>query len=60
MSWPVVECMLQLWRETGEVVPLEPGRNKRRARVMDEEEIQVSYLEILFGYVLMGYSFSLC
>ena len=41
MSQRVVERVLKLWRETGEVVNEGPGRAAKRCRVMDNEEIEV-------------------
>ena len=41
MSQRVVERVLKMWRETGEVVSEEPRRARKNIRVMDEEEMNV-------------------
>ena len=42
MSKHVVEHVLQMWHDTGEVVPLQSGLNKKRRRVMTPDEVEVS------------------
>jgi len=42
MSHRVVECILELWKATGEVIPQEPGRKGQRQKIMTPEEMEVS------------------
>jgi hypothetical protein len=48
MSKCAVERVLQLWRETGEVVPVEPDQKKKRKRIMTAQEMDVSTISCIW------------
>jgi hypothetical protein len=48
MSKHVVERVLQLWCETGEVVPVEPDQKKKRKRIMTSQEMDVSTISCIW------------
>jgi hypothetical protein len=44
ISHHVVERILKLWHDMGEVVPPEKGKSNKRRKIMTDVEIEVSLL----------------
>ena len=54
----VVERILKLWCDTGEVIPLDKGVKKRRRRIMTDGEIEASHVTILLSNLHYNHSCS--
>jgi hypothetical protein len=56
MSQHVVECILHLWKSTGEVVEQDPGRTDKRRRLMTPDEMNVSGTAVNTICIHLGYA----